>query len=165
MKESLLTEIFLHAGLFFALGSLIIPVLRYFKIPTALGYLLAGIAVGPYGLGALVATFPFLDAISLEDAEHVKILAELSIILLLFVIGLELTPLRLWQMRNLVFGLGQRAGHRQCHYYRHNRLFMGKQHTNLYSSGAQPRLIFNRHHHPMAAREKIICLPRRQNKF
>lgn len=106
MKESLLTEIFLHAGLFFALGSLIIPVLRYFKMPTALGYLLAGIAVGPYGLGALASTFPFLSAISLEEAEHVKILAELSIILLLFVIGLELTPLRLWQMRNLVFGLG-----------------------------------------------------------
>lgn len=106
MKESLLTDIFLHAGLFFALGSLIIPVLRYFKVPTALGYLLAGIAVGPYGLGTLVTTFPFLDIISLEDAEHVKILAELSIILLLFVIGLELTPLRLWQMRNLVFGLG-----------------------------------------------------------
>ena len=106
MKESLLTEIFLQAGLFFALGSLIIPVLRYLKIPTALGYLLAGIAVGPYGLGSLVTAFPFLDIISLEDAEHVKILAELSIILLLFVIGLELTPLRLWQMRNLVFGLG-----------------------------------------------------------
>lgn len=106
MKESLLTDIFLHAGLFFILSSLIIPVLRYFKIPTALGYLLAGIAVGPYGLGALASTFPFLDIVSLEDAEHVKILAELSIILLLFVIGLELTPSRLWQMRNLVFGLG-----------------------------------------------------------
>ena len=106
MKESLLTEIFLHAGLFFALGSLIIPLLRSFKIPTALGYLLAGIAVGPYGLGALASTFPFLNVVSLEEAEHVKILAELSIILLLFVIGLELTPSRLWQMRNLVFGLG-----------------------------------------------------------
>jgi CPA2 family monovalent cation:H+ antiporter-2 len=106
MKDSMLPEIFLQAGLFFALGSLIIPVLRYFKIPTALGYLLAGVAVGPYGLGALVGTFPFLDIVSLKDAEHVKILAELSIILLLFVIGLELTPSRLWQMRNLVFGLG-----------------------------------------------------------
>jgi CPA2 family monovalent cation:H+ antiporter-2 len=106
MKESLLTGIFLHAGLFFALSSLVIPVLRYFKIPTALGYLLAGIAVGPYGLGTLATSFPFLDIISLEDTEHIQILAELSIILLLFVIGLELTPLRLWRMRNLVFGLG-----------------------------------------------------------
>ncbi|MEM6811111.1 MAG: cation:proton antiporter [Pseudomonadota bacterium] len=106
MKESLLPDVFLQAGLFFALGSLIIPVLRYFKIPTALGYLLAGIAVGPFGLGALSDTFPVLNAISLENAEHVKILAELSIIFLLFVVGLELTPSRLWQMRNLVFGLG-----------------------------------------------------------
>ncbi|MEM8833880.1 MAG: cation:proton antiporter [Pseudomonadota bacterium] len=106
MKESLLPDIFLQAGLFFALGSLIVPVMRYFKIPTALGYLLAGIAVGPYGLGALVDIFPFLNPFSLQEAEHVKILAELSIIFLLFVIGLELTPSRLWQMRNFVFGLG-----------------------------------------------------------
>lgn len=106
MKESLLTDIFLQAGLFFALASLVIPVLRYLKVPTALGYLLAGIVLGPYGLGALVSTFPFLGIISLEDSQHVKILAELSIILLLFVIGLELTPMRLWQMRHLVFGLG-----------------------------------------------------------
>lgn len=106
MKESLLPDIFLHAGLFFALGSLVVPLLRYFKIPTALGYLLSGVLIGPYGLGSLTQTFPFLSSISLEDAEHVKILAELSIIFLLFMIGLELTPSRLWQMRNLVFGLG-----------------------------------------------------------
>jgi len=106
MKESLLTEIFLHAGLFFMLGGLIVPLLRYFKIPNALGYLLAGIIVGPFGLGALPEGIPFLDFISLNDTEYVKILAELSIVFLLFVIGLELTPARLWQMRSLVFGLG-----------------------------------------------------------
>lgn len=106
MKESLLTDVFWHASFFLALAALIIPVLRYFKIPTALGYLLAGIALGPYASGALVEQYPILDVISLKDAEHVKILAELGIVLLLFVIGLELTPRRLWQMRNLVFGLG-----------------------------------------------------------
>lgn len=106
MKESLLTEIFLHAGLFFVLASLIIPFLRFLKIPTALGYLLAGIIVGPYGIGALADTIPILGIISLENTDHIKILSELSIIFLLFVIGLELTPSRLWQLRNLVFGLG-----------------------------------------------------------
>lgn len=106
MKESLLTDIFWHAGIFLALSALVIPILRYFKIPIALGYLLAGIALGPFALGSLGDGYGFLDVISLQNAEHVKILAELGIVLLLFVIGLELTARRLWQMRYLVFGLG-----------------------------------------------------------
>ncbi len=106
MKESHLTELFWHAGFFLALSALVIPMLRYFKIPVALGYLFAGIAMGPYGLGALAPHLPVFDGFSLKEAEHVKILAELGIVLLLFVIGLELTPRRLWQMRSLVFGLG-----------------------------------------------------------
>jgi len=106
MKESPLTDIFWQAGLFLALAALVIPVLRYFKIPVALGYLIAGIALGPYGLGAAIEYFPLLEAISLQDNGSVKILAEIGIVLLLFVIGLELTPRKLWQMRNLVFGLG-----------------------------------------------------------
>lgn len=106
MKESLLTDVFLHAGFFLALSALIIPLLRYLKIPTALGYLLAGVVLGPYGLSAVLDHSAFLDFISLEEAKHVKILAELGIVLLLFVVGLELTPRRLWQMRSMVFGLG-----------------------------------------------------------
>ncbi|MDH5723290.1 MAG: cation:proton antiporter [Alphaproteobacteria bacterium] len=106
MKESLLTDVFWHAGFFLALSALVIPMLRYFKVPVALGYLFAGIALGPYGLGGLAPQLPVIDAITLKEAAHVKIMAELGIVLLLFVIGLELTPRRLWQMRSLVFGLG-----------------------------------------------------------
>lgn len=106
MKESLLTEVFWDAGLFLTLAALIIPILRFLKIPTALGYLLAGIVIGPYGISVLAEHLPVSEFIGLKDAEHVKILSELGIVLLLFVIGLELTPKRLWQMRHLVFGLG-----------------------------------------------------------
>ncbi len=106
MKESLLKDVFLQAGLFLILAALIIPILRYFKIPVVLGYLLAGIALGPYGLGAMIEHFPMLEALSIKDDKTLKILAEIGIVLLLFVIGLELTPRKLWQMRNLVFGLG-----------------------------------------------------------
>lgn len=106
MKESLLTDIFWQAGLFLALSALVIPALRYFKVPVSLGYLLAGIMIGPYAIGAFASVFPFLGTLNLDDAEYVKILAELGIVLLLFVIGLELTPRRLWQMRSFVFGLG-----------------------------------------------------------
>ncbi|MGH1455464.1 MAG: cation:proton antiporter [Alphaproteobacteria bacterium] len=106
MKESVLTDVFGHACLFLALSALVIPGLRYFKIPVSLGYLLAGVMLGPFALGSLFSDVPILNTLSLDDGMHVKILAELGIVLLLFVIGLEVTPRRLWQMRSLVFGLG-----------------------------------------------------------
>jgi monovalent cation:H+ antiporter-2, CPA2 family len=106
MKESLLTDVFFQAGLFLLLAAIIIPILRYAKIPTALGYLLAGIALGPYGFGIMIEHFPVLEQVSIKDDQTLTILAEIGIVLLLFVIGLELTPRKLWQMRNLVFGLG-----------------------------------------------------------
>lgn len=106
MKESLLTEVFSQAILFLVLSAIIIPLLRSIKIPIALGYLLAGIAMGPYGISALGNDIPMLSDFTFQDTTHVKMLAEFGIILLLFVIGLEMTPRRLWQMRDLVFGLG-----------------------------------------------------------
>ncbi len=106
MKESLLTDVFWHAGLFLVLSAIIIPVLRYLKIPAALGYLLAGIALGPYGINTFSDHSITSALLGLHDSIHIKMLAELGIVLLLFVVGLELTPRRLWQMRSLVFGLG-----------------------------------------------------------
>ena len=102
----MLVEVFWSAGLFLTLAALVIPALRFLKIPTALGYLLAGIALGPYGFSIFADQVPIFEFIGLQDSEHIKILAEIGIVLLLFVIGLELTPQRLWQMKNLVFGLG-----------------------------------------------------------
>ena len=70
MKESLLTDVFLHAGFFLALSAIIIPLLRYLKVPTALGYLLAGIAIGPYGISAVSDHSIVLELISLQDAKQ-----------------------------------------------------------------------------------------------
>jgi monovalent cation:proton antiporter-2 (CPA2) family protein len=106
MKESLLLNVLLEAGIFLALAALIIPLLKRFKVPSVLGYLIAGVIFGPYSMGAFTESIPMLSYITLYETAHVKMLAELGIIMLLFVIGLELTPQRLWQMRHLVFGLG-----------------------------------------------------------
>jgi glutathione-regulated potassium-efflux system ancillary protein KefC/glutathione-regulated potassium-efflux system protein KefB len=54
----------------------------------------AGIAIGPFGLGFI------------QDAEHILHFAELGVVFLLFIIGLELQPSRLWVLRRMVFGLG-----------------------------------------------------------
>lgn len=59
-----------------------------------LGYLLAGVAIGPHTLGLI------------SNPDRVAHFSELGVVLLLFVIGLELSPKRLWMMRKAVFGVG-----------------------------------------------------------
>lgn len=79
----------------FLLAAIIgVSISRRLGFGSVLGYLAAGIIIGPFGL-KLVA-----------DAEHILHFAELGVVLLLFIIGLELQPSRLWVLRKMVFGLG-----------------------------------------------------------
>ncbi len=87
-------------------AGLVIPVFTRFRITPVIGFILIGIAVGPYGLGRMVFQHPWLEYITISDPESLDPFAEFGIILLLFSIGLELSFNRLWQMRRLVFGLG-----------------------------------------------------------
>ncbi|MGB3472986.1 MAG: cation:proton antiporter [Erythrobacter sp.] len=87
-------------------AGIVIPVFARFRITPIIGFILIGIAVGPYGLGALVDDVGWLRHITISDPESLDPFAEFGIILLLFAIGLELSFNRLWQMRKLVFGLG-----------------------------------------------------------
>ena len=87
-------------------AGIVIPVFTRFKITPVIGFILIGIAVGPFGLGDLVYEFPWLAHVTISDPEGLEPFAEFGIILLLFTIGLELSFNRLWQLRRLVFGLG-----------------------------------------------------------
>lgn len=87
-------------------AGLVIPVFTRFRITPVIGFILIGIAVGPYGLGQLVYERPWLSYVTITDPEALEPFAEFGIILLLFTIGLELSFNRLWQLRRLVFGLG-----------------------------------------------------------
>lgn len=87
-------------------AGIIIPVFTRFRITPVIGFILIGIAVGPFGLGKLVFEYPWLGHITISDPEGLEPFAEFGIILLLFTIGLELSFNRLWQLRRLVFGLG-----------------------------------------------------------
>jgi glutathione-regulated potassium-efflux system protein KefB len=73
------------------------PLSRWLGIGTVLGYLVAGILLGPSTIGWIFSDY---------EAKELLEFAEFGIVLLLFVIGLELRPKRLWAMRNAVFGLG-----------------------------------------------------------
>ena len=71
-----------------------VPLAQTLRLGAVPGFLIAGLAVGPYGFGLIS---------NVGDISH---LAEIGVVFLLFVIGIELKPSLLWQMRRLVFGLG-----------------------------------------------------------
>ena len=87
-------------------AGIVIPVFARFRITPVIGFILVGLAVGPYGLGRDVFDHPWLAYITLSDPETLKPFAEFGIVLLLFSVGLELSFDRLWAMRRQVFGLG-----------------------------------------------------------
>ncbi len=78
------------------LGSAVIavPLFRRIGLGSVLGYLAAGLAIGPYGLGMF------------NDPATILHVAELGVVMFLFIIGLEMQPSRLWSMRRDIFGLG-----------------------------------------------------------
>ncbi|MEQ9125058.1 MAG: cation:proton antiporter, partial [Alphaproteobacteria bacterium] len=89
----------------FAAG-IVVPLARRLRISPALGFLVIGVLIGPHGLARFVGDAPWLAYATIENIEGVHALAELGVVFLLFMIGLELSLERLWQMRRAVFGMG-----------------------------------------------------------
>src|SRR4051812_39386145 len=83
-----------QAVVFLLTAVVLVPLFQRLKLGAVLGYLAAGMLIGPWGLGVVGAT---------DSTIH---LAEFGVVLLLFLIGLELDPARLWTLRRTVFGLG-----------------------------------------------------------
>jgi len=75
-------------------GVIAVPLFRRFGLGSVLGYLAAGLAIGPYGVGLFT------------DPQAILHIAELGVVMFLFVIGLEMRPSHLWHLRGEIFGLG-----------------------------------------------------------
>ncbi len=75
-------------------GVVAVPLFRRLGLGSVLGYLAAGLAVGPYGIGIV------------HDPGAVLHAAELGVVLFLFIVGLEMEPSKLWKLRRQIFGLG-----------------------------------------------------------
>lgn len=95
-----------EALLFLATAGVVVPLFRRLKISPVLGFLAAGVIIGPFGLGRLAKQYPLLGSLSFGNIEEIAPLAEFGIVFLLFMIGLELSFERLARMRKLVFGFG-----------------------------------------------------------
>ena len=90
MSMSLVHEVVV----FLAAAVITVPLFRKLGMGTVLGFLIAGVLIGPWLLGII------------SDVDNILHFAEFGVVLLLFVIGLELRPLRLWELRRPIFGLG-----------------------------------------------------------
>jgi glutathione-regulated potassium-efflux system ancillary protein KefC len=89
-----LQDLLLNALVYLAAAVIAVPVAKRFGLGAVLGYLLAGMAIGPWGLRLIT---------QVEDILH---FSEFGVVLLLFLIGLELDPKRLWSLRQPIFGWG-----------------------------------------------------------
>jgi len=90
-----MTNDFLQSSVIFLSAAVVaVPLAQRMGLGSVLGYLLAGVAIGPWGFGLI------------SDVDAILHFAEFGVVLLLFLIGLELNPKKLWQMRNPILGLG-----------------------------------------------------------
>lgn len=83
-----------QAVIYLSSAILIVPIFKRLGLGSVLGYLLAGILIGPYALKLI------------SDPEHVLHFAEFGVVLMLFLIGLELESKKVWELRKILFGLG-----------------------------------------------------------
>ena len=92
--------------LFLILAGILIPTLQRLRINQVLGFLAVGTLVGPFGLGLLAADIHWLSWLTFPSGPGVSMLAEIGVLFLMFMIGLELSAARLWALRRWVFGAG-----------------------------------------------------------
>ena len=83
-----------HTVVLLAAAVIAVPLFRKLGLGAVLGYLCAGLLIGPYGLELF------------DDPEAILHVAELGVVLFLFLIGLEMRPSKLWALRREIFGLG-----------------------------------------------------------
>jgi monovalent cation:proton antiporter-2 (CPA2) family protein len=88
-------DFFLQAFVYLAAAVVSVPIAKRLGLGSVLGYLLAGVAIGPYVLGQVG-----------EEGQDVMHFAEFGVVMMLFLVGLELRPSRLWKMRNQLVGMG-----------------------------------------------------------
>jgi monovalent cation:proton antiporter-2 (CPA2) family protein len=88
--QDMLFEVFI----FLAAACVVVPIASRFKLGSVLGYLIAGIIIGPFVLGFIT------------EAEKIMHFAEFGVVMMLFMIGLELEPSVLWRLRKTILGLG-----------------------------------------------------------
>ncbi|PZU91466.1 MAG: potassium transporter TrkA [Chelatococcus sp.] len=106
MAASIDLSVYHDAIVVLATAGVVVPLAKSFKVNSVVAFIACGALLGPFGLGGIAASVPFLRTVTVSSPEALTGPAELGVAFLLFVIGLELSYERLLTMRRLVFGLG-----------------------------------------------------------
>lgn len=106
MADSINIPIYSDALVVLGTAGIVVPLVHRWGVSPVLGYLGAGALLGPLGLGSFIGAVPLLYWFTVGDAKNVSGIADLGVVFLLFLVGLELPYERLMAMRRLVFGLG-----------------------------------------------------------
>jgi len=85
---------------------ILVPAMRFIKIPTVIAFMVAGLALGPFALGRLALDMPLLEFFSISSPEAALPFAELGVLFLLFLLGVEFSFAKLWALRKVVVGAG-----------------------------------------------------------
>ncbi len=100
-------EVLIKDALVFLIAAgLVVPVLRAFRLPSVVAFILAGIALGPSGFSAFSDQVPLLEYLTISDPVAAQPFAELGVLFLLFLLGLEMSFEKLWALKRTVFGAG-----------------------------------------------------------
>lgn len=91
---------------FLIAAGILVPALRWLKMPTIIAFMLAGVCLGPYALGHFAEDYPILTFFSITEPEAALPFAELGVLFLLFLLGVEFSFQRLWALRKVVLGAG-----------------------------------------------------------
>jgi len=100
------TSFYRQALVILGAAAIVIPLFHRLHVSSVLGFMLVGIAVGPFGLASLTPYLPWLSGITIARSDAIEPIAHLGVVLLLLINSLELSFERVWVMRRLVFGLG-----------------------------------------------------------
>lgn len=106
MANAIDVSVLKEAMLVLGTAAVVVPAFHRLKISPIFGFMLTGALLGPEGLARLTGVLPVLSYVTISDREQFTLLAELGVVFLLFMIGLELSFGRLRTMRRLIFGMG-----------------------------------------------------------
>lgn len=88
------SDFLVQATIYLSSAVFLVPLFKRFGLGSVLGYLIAGILIGPYALKLI------------PDPEQVLHFAEFGVVLMLFLVGLELESQKVWELRKTLFGIG-----------------------------------------------------------
>lgn len=94
------------AIVFLVAAGIVVPFFHRARIGAVLGFLIVGVCVGPFGLGRLIPSEDWVRLLTIEDPGNVARIGEWGVIFLLFLLGLESSAGKLWELRRYVFGVG-----------------------------------------------------------